>query len=61
MKKVDSHLHVWADDPDTYPYREGQAMPTARGNAEFLLRLMDDAGANAGRVCNKEEGEGWAH
>ncbi|MCZ6538864.1 MAG: amidohydrolase family protein [Chloroflexi bacterium] len=43
MKKIDSHLHVWADDPSTYPYREGQAAPAARGNAEFLLELMDDA------------------
>ena len=50
MKKIDSHLHVWADDPDTYPYREGQAMPTARGNAEFLLGLMDDAGVDGALI-----------
>lgn len=43
MKKIDSHLHVWAHDPDTYPYREGQEPPTARGDAEFLLSLMDEA------------------
>lgn len=43
MKKIDSHLHVWADDPDNYPYRDGQAIPAAQGDAEFLLGLMDDA------------------
>ena len=43
MKKIDSHLHVWAHDPDTYPYREGQDNPAARGDAEFLLDLMDRA------------------
>ncbi|MDA1279468.1 MAG: amidohydrolase family protein [Chloroflexi bacterium] len=43
MKKIDSHLHVWAHDPDTYPYREGQLPPTASGDAEFLLDLMDEA------------------
>ncbi|HIF73335.1 MAG TPA: amidohydrolase [Dehalococcoidia bacterium] len=43
MKKIDSHLHVWAHDPDTYPYREGTAEPRARGDAEFLLDLMDRA------------------
>lgn len=50
MKKIDSHLHVWADDPGTYPYREGQAMPTARGDAEFLLGLMDDAGVEGALI-----------
>jgi predicted TIM-barrel fold metal-dependent hydrolase len=43
MKKIDSHLHVWAHDPDIYPYREGQGNPAARGDAEFLLDLMDRA------------------
>jgi predicted TIM-barrel fold metal-dependent hydrolase len=43
MKKIDSHLHVWAHDPDTYPYRVGQDPPKARGDAEFLLELMDRA------------------
>ncbi len=43
MKKIDSHLHVWSHDTDTYPYRAGQQPPTARGDAEFLLDLMDEA------------------
>jgi predicted TIM-barrel fold metal-dependent hydrolase len=43
MKKIDSHLHVWAHDPETYPYREGTTEPRARGDAEFLLDLMDRA------------------
>lgn len=41
MKKIDSHLHVWAHEPQAYPYRPGQDPPTARGDAEFLLDLMD--------------------
>lgn len=41
MKKIDSHLHVWAHEPEKYPYRPGQDEPTARGDAEFLLGLMD--------------------
>ena len=43
MKKIDSHLHVWTNDADTYPLRVGQGAPTARGDAEFLLDLMDRA------------------
>ena len=44
MKKIDSHLHVWAHDPDKYPYKQGQEQPLrARGDAEFLLELMDAA------------------
>lgn len=43
MKKIDSHLHVWAHDPETYPYRPGTSEPKDRGDAEFLLDLMDNA------------------
>jgi predicted TIM-barrel fold metal-dependent hydrolase len=43
MKKIDSHLHVWTKDADTYPFRAGQEVPKARGDAEFLLDLMDRA------------------
>lgn len=43
MRKIDSHLHVWAHDPDRYPYLPGRE-PTARGDAEFLLSLMDAGG-----------------
>jgi predicted TIM-barrel fold metal-dependent hydrolase len=50
MKKIDSHLHVWSHDPDTYPYREGQGNPAARGDAEFLLDLMDRADVAAALI-----------
>ena len=43
MKKIDSHLHVWAHEPEKYPYRTGQSPPGAQGDAEFLLGLMDAA------------------
>jgi predicted TIM-barrel fold metal-dependent hydrolase len=43
MKKIDSHLHVWSNDADTYPFRVGQEVPQARGDAEFLLDSMDRA------------------
>ena len=43
MKKIDSHLHVWAHDPETYPYRPETSEPKDRGDAEFLLELMDNA------------------
>ena len=43
MKKIDSHLHVWTKDADTYPFSAGQEVPKARGDAEFLLDLMDRA------------------
>mgnify|MGYP001162125312 CR=1 FL=1 len=43
MKKIDSHLHVWTNDADTYPFRVGQEEPKVRGDAEFLLNLMDSA------------------
>ena len=50
MKKIDSHLHVWSHDPDTYPYREGEGNPAARGDAEFLLDLMDRADVAAALI-----------
>ncbi|MBC8453132.1 MAG: amidohydrolase, partial [Chloroflexi bacterium] len=50
MKKIDSHLHVWAHDPEAYPYRVEQDPPTARGNAEFLLDLMDRAGVDGSLI-----------
>jgi predicted TIM-barrel fold metal-dependent hydrolase len=43
-------LHVWSHDPDTYPYREGQGNPAARGDAEFLLDLMDRADVAAALI-----------
>ena len=43
MKKIDSHLHVWTNDAATYPFRAGQDASKARGDAEFLLDLMDRA------------------
>ncbi len=43
MKKIDSHLHVWAHDPEKYPYRPGGGEPSARGDAEFLIELQTEA------------------
>lgn len=50
MNKIDSHLHVWSDDPGIYPFRDGQARPAARGDAEYLLGLMDDAGVDGALI-----------
>ena len=59
MKKIDSHLHVWAHDTEQYPYRLSQA-PTAQGNAEFLLRLMDQSGV-AGALIVQPIVHGFDH
>lgn len=60
MKKIDSHLHVWSHDPENYPYRQGQDPPKARGDAEFLLELMDDA-AVAGSLIVQPIYHGFDH
>jgi predicted TIM-barrel fold metal-dependent hydrolase len=60
MKKIDSHLHVWAHDPDIYPYRTDQQPPTARGDAEFLLDLMDETGV-AGSLIVQPIVHGFDH
>jgi predicted TIM-barrel fold metal-dependent hydrolase len=44
MRKIDAHIHVWAHDPEKYPYREGIAAPTAQGDAQYTLSLMDASG-----------------
>lgn len=44
MKIIDAHLHVWANDPERYPFNPKVAAPSLRADAEFLLSCMDDAG-----------------
>ena len=46
MRKIDAHIHVWAHDPDRFPYRDGTTAPAARGDAEYTLSLMDAAGVD---------------
>jgi len=61
MKKIDSHLHVWAHEPDRYPYKPGQEQPLrVRGDAEFLLELMDAAGV-AGSLIVQPIVHGFDH
>ncbi|MEX0760859.1 MAG: amidohydrolase family protein [Dehalococcoidia bacterium] len=49
MKRIDSHLHVWADDPARYPYRSGSE-PKVPADAELLLRLMDESGVDGALI-----------
>uniref|UniRef100_A0A804UMD5 Amidohydrolase-related domain-containing protein n=1 Tax=Zea mays TaxID=4577 RepID=A0A804UMD5_MAIZE len=47
-KVIDSHLHVWATPQqakEEYPYFPGQE-PTLRGDADFLLECMSEAGVD---------------
>ncbi|GKD19766.1 4-sulfomuconolactone hydrolase [Tanacetum coccineum] len=49
---IDSHLHVWAspqEAKDKYPYVPGQE-PTLRGNFDFLLDCMGEAGVDGALV-----------
>ncbi|GJX97870.1 4-sulfomuconolactone hydrolase [Tanacetum coccineum] len=51
-KIIDSHLHVWAspqEAKDKYPYVPGQE-PTLRGNFDFLLDCMGEAGVDGALV-----------
>ncbi len=45
---VDTHMHVWSDDPKEFPfahpYTPSFKPPRAPGTAEALLREMDDSG-----------------
>ena len=50
MKKIDSHLHVWAHDPEKYPYRSGGGEPSARGDAEFLIELQEESGISGALI-----------
>ncbi|KAG8064308.1 hypothetical protein GUJ93_ZPchr0004g40296 [Zizania palustris] len=49
---VDSHLHVWASPQQAaaeYPYFPGQ-QPSLRGDADFLLECMDEAGVDGALI-----------
>lgn len=45
---VDTHMHVWADDPQKYPfphpYQKDFAGPPAKGTVEMLIDDMDQHG-----------------
>lgn len=40
---IDSHLHVWSDDTERYPFVRTPRRP---GSVELLLQTMDDAGVD---------------
>lgn len=42
---IDTHLHVWSDDADTYPFAEGRKHSTG-ANVELLNQTMDGAGVD---------------
>jgi predicted TIM-barrel fold metal-dependent hydrolase len=44
MKRIDAHLHVWANDPTRYPFNPKVTTPALRADAEFLVSCMDAAG-----------------
>ena len=46
MSKIDSHLHVWAHDSERYPYRPGGGEPSSRGDVEYLMELLEEAGVS---------------
>ncbi|CAN6227886.1 unnamed protein product [Urochloa humidicola] len=51
-KVVDSHLHVWASPQQAkegFSYFPGQE-PTLRGDADFLLECMDEAGVDGALI-----------
>ncbi|KAJ3675809.1 hypothetical protein LUZ60_004851 [Juncus effusus] len=52
FKLFDSHVHVWAspqDAADKYPYFPGQE-PTLRGDVDFLLENMNEAGVEGALI-----------
>ncbi|MHB1417439.1 MAG: amidohydrolase family protein, partial [Chloroflexota bacterium] len=48
MEIIDSHLHVWSDDRERYPWRPVPwfAAPSLPGSVELLLRLQAEAGVS---------------
>ncbi len=48
MVVVDSHLHVWSDDPDRFPWRPlpGFGAPTIPGSLDLLLQLQAESGVD---------------
>ena len=41
---IDSHLHVWSDDPQRYPWAAGG--PSQAGRVELLLETMERHGVD---------------
>ena len=62
MVVVDSHVHVWSDDVDRYPWQPppGFTPPDAPGSVELLLRLMDESGVSKA-VLVQTNNYGWDH
>ncbi len=46
---IDSHLHVWSDDYQRYPFADGRT-DAAPGSAELLLETMDAAGVDKAAI-----------
>ena len=47
MQIIDSHLHVWSEDTNRYPFNpERSPSPQTKATAEFLLECMDEAGVS---------------
>tara|TARA_B100000686_G_C16720787_1_gene934817 strand:- start:345 stop:587 length:243 start_codon:yes stop_codon:yes gene_type:complete len=41
---IDSHLHVWIDDQQRYPFADGRE-DAAPGSTELLIETMEAAGS----------------
>ena len=39
---IDTHLHVWSADTDSYPFYEGR-QPSSDGSVELLNKVMSAA------------------
>lgn len=53
----DSHLHVWGDGKDPFPYAEGQAPPERlqlTSSSSVLLQEMDNAGVGGALIVQVE-------
>ena len=42
---IDTHLHVWSDDAERYPFAEGRAQVSG-GSVELLNQTMDEVGVD---------------
>ena len=42
---IDTHLHVWSDDAERYPFAEGRAQ-VGGGSVELLNQTMDEVGVD---------------
>ena len=42
---IDTHLHVWSDDSERYPFAEGRTQ-VGGGSVELLNQTMDEVGVD---------------